>query len=232
LKVAARAVMTAVQVAIDNAKPIRALHALYPPILHLLRFAIEPFCRISRNWAELVSGGFLDAVSHLIASLSGESKRTMHMVLSRLGGYTVYPVVLLECHRIYPEGRPVLGSECAQVVGDIISREGVLQQMLDQGGNRVIPRMCDNVRVSDSAMGSDMSLIASLLSSQCQSTQRERILSGSPASRECSGCLSVVYCSSSCQAEDWNHIHRAECLLAKQESAGELLSLTWAKRIA
>ncbi|KAH6906064.1 hypothetical protein BKA70DRAFT_1290545 [Coprinopsis sp. MPI-PUGE-AT-0042] len=35
--------------------------------------------------------------------------------------------------------------------------------------------------------------------------------------RSCAGCVSVVYCSEECQKEDWESIHKHECLMMARE---------------
>lgn len=42
------------------------------------------------------------------------------------------------------------------------------------------------------------------------------------AERTCSGCHSVVYCSSECQKEDWRAFHRKECSQMSKEFEGRL----------
>ncbi|TEB33317.1 hypothetical protein FA13DRAFT_199705 [Coprinellus micaceus] len=37
------------------------------------------------------------------------------------------------------------------------------------------------------------------------------------SSKECSGCYSTVYCSTRCQREDWEGLHRKECGSAQQD---------------
>ncbi|KAH6869842.1 hypothetical protein BKA70DRAFT_1413977 [Coprinopsis sp. MPI-PUGE-AT-0042] len=37
------------------------------------------------------------------------------------------------------------------------------------------------------------------------------------AMKTCTGCLSVMYCSRECQAEDWDRVHQRECMLLARE---------------
>ncbi|KAH6906029.1 hypothetical protein BKA70DRAFT_1564418 [Coprinopsis sp. MPI-PUGE-AT-0042] len=45
----------------------------------------------------------------------------------------------------------------------------------------------------------------------------ENLISSTSVIQSCAGCLSVVYCSEECQKEDWESVHKHECIMMARE---------------
>ncbi|KAF5331373.1 hypothetical protein D9611_011798 [Ephemerocybe angulata] len=99
---------------------------------------------------------------------------------------------------------------------------GDLKKVLSD--SRVLGRICSNALWSRIW---DKTVITLNQRKNCDFNRRhcskERPLSPDSAVRQCTKCLSVAYCSSECQHEDWISIHREECDILSQDKTSPRL---------
>ncbi|KAF6765619.1 hypothetical protein DFP72DRAFT_1039442 [Ephemerocybe angulata] len=99
---------------------------------------------------------------------------------------------------------------------------GDLKKVLSD--SRVLGRICSNALWSRIW---DKTVITLNQRKNCDFNRRhcskERPLSPDSALRQCTKCLSVAYCSSECQHEDWISIHREECDILSQDKTSPRL---------
>ncbi|KAJ3547842.1 hypothetical protein NMY22_g1491 [Coprinellus aureogranulatus] len=200
-------------------QPPVILDALCGPMLSLAQLSQDPRCRTSRNCADLISGGYLHVVSKAVSLLPAEAQmlklQSWISTVSGLNKYSTYPAVLDKFSRTHPSGLQSLGAENYQAAVALENtrqtfegREGLMHAFLLYGRLRVKPYNCDNfecrrvINVASTTMGEG-------------------------PSKECALCSSVVYCSKTCQEEDWDRMHRRECPYARDEYEGRQLAKGW-----
>lgn len=152
-----------VQLSAKMAQSSPVVQASCSGTLRLVELAQSSRSHISRSWADIIAGRFLEVVCHLLNSPLVKGKRVETLfctsALGALSKYTTFPNVLLEYRRRYPNGLKELrmmnpeadeawrGSE-----QNLIERISTLRRLLDADERRIQLHICDNIEVRNWVM--------------------------------------------------------------------------------
>ncbi|KAF5309715.1 hypothetical protein D9611_014444 [Ephemerocybe angulata] len=168
----------------------------------LVSLAIDiPSNRVDYNFGELVDGGFVEYIGRLLdlfpenMDYDPELVDRVERVIQILGSQMIHPHVTSRLQEVATKVEG-LARRC---------RDPVLKDACDalyekfQNMNRIHNSfvkghvyLCDNQKCG-----------RQLRPNSSESTV--------PASKKCSGCSTVIYCSVQCQEDDWAEMHQSEC---------------------
>ncbi|KAF6760908.1 hypothetical protein DFP72DRAFT_57091 [Ephemerocybe angulata] len=168
------------------------------PVMCLTAMAVHR--SVAQNWRDLVAGEYVKTLLRVTSAVpSGDKKSLGHLIdaVESMGPYIIYPTVISQCLEMKPPSPKE--RELSHQPSTAHIYDALWERINHAGKVYKIARIlkaeydvCDNP--------------------SCNRT-------GSCRGQQCSGCSSVIYCSSKCQKQDWKERHRAECAHAKLENS-------------
>ncbi|KAJ2912265.1 hypothetical protein MD484_g8147, partial [Candolleomyces efflorescens] len=159
---------------------------------------VRPY-HAAKNWCNLIEGGFWALSVRLLGSVpQGDHyyRKLGLECLTRLGRQTAY--------------RPVVSTMLAVLLPAEALRgiNGRLEETMS--------RWMQAVEYRKEALRNVKTNLTLCDNPDCSPSSASRRASLKP--KKCSKCRSMVYCSESCQKEDWDKLHRSECSALKEMS--------------
>ncbi|KAF5341118.1 hypothetical protein D9611_006004 [Ephemerocybe angulata] len=185
-----------------SSKAGNSIHTLLRPILTLFQMVTIYSDRTVYTLGVLLAnptlrGLYLTAVTSTPPS-DEDAPQNAEEILSLISVHAVYPSLLAHILNLREEGRRYICGDNPPLHWHTGNFKTTWDSFSLQVSRFYVPmRMVDSLTICDNPM--------------CVRWQARAETSQQSASRQCSGCSSVVYCCEECQKEDWNALHREEC---------------------
>ncbi|KAF5341078.1 hypothetical protein D9611_005996 [Ephemerocybe angulata] len=179
-----------------------SIHTLLEPISTLFRIVTVYSDRTVSTIGVFLAnptfrGLYLTAVTSIPPS-DEEASQNAEETLSLITFHAVYPSLLAHILNLREEGRRYICGDNPPLHWHTGNFKTTWDSFFLQVSRFSVPmQMVDSLTICDNPM--------------CLRWQARAETSRQSASRQCSGCSSMVYCCEECQKEDWNGLHREEC---------------------
>ncbi|KAF6760752.1 hypothetical protein DFP72DRAFT_881425 [Ephemerocybe angulata] len=177
-----------------------SVHTLLRPILSLFQIVTIYSDRTVSTLGGLLANPtlrelYLTAVTSIPPS-DEDASQNAEEILRVISIHAVYPSLIVHASNLREEGRRYIGGDNPPLLTSNFKM--TWDSFSHQVSRFNVPmQMVDSLTICDNPM--------------CLRWQVRAETFRKSASRQCSGCSSVVYCCEECQKEDWNALHREEC---------------------